>query len=234
MRLRLGQKKGKIRTSAPKLLGIIFRQPENSNLQILAVVVPFDFRRARGGPADSLDSGQCRSAKLMIVKEAAGVPLRGICERCDQQFDADPHPLGKAKDTIQARLMPRLQAEEQWSAAFARFGRDDERNAVFLRSTPKKIGGLRSSSTIIGYSDDPGAGACGTRRERYGQGARSTRQDGPRAYAGVRFFEISGVCSRNFHIGDVQSSRCTRICHRKRQGSRSSHLVRAEVKAVTG
>ena len=42
--------------------------------------------------------------KLRIVKEAAGVPLLGVCEHCNAQFASDPHPLGNAKDTIQARF----------------------------------------------------------------------------------------------------------------------------------
>ena len=42
--------------------------------------------------------------KLRIVKEAGGIPLLGICERCNLQFPADPHKLGEAKATILARF----------------------------------------------------------------------------------------------------------------------------------
>jgi hypothetical protein len=61
---------------------------------------------------------------IRIVKRADHIPVLGICEYCNAQFQADPHRLVEAKDTTQSRFDVHKCKPEGASQAAVRGGRE--------------------------------------------------------------------------------------------------------------
>jgi hypothetical protein len=66
-------------------------------------MVPFGFAQAACCVADSAKLGVMPRPKVLrIVKRIAGIPVLGICERCNSQFPAEQSP--DAESTIRAQF----------------------------------------------------------------------------------------------------------------------------------